>query len=363
MEALPNLQKREIQYIRVDQTENDHRNDVRIKPIYDDSDPDFTLLRNSIKNDGLFDPIKVAENNNNNNNKFKYIIVDGRRRFEAMKQLGYKEVEALIIKPGSEAEIQAIALIQNLHRKQINNIERSTAIAAIFEKVGYSVDQVITNCKRIHNDGNRLDNVDPTFAKIWQTIGYSANFTYQLMQLLRDIPLKIFQYAEKNGLSTSQMILLTHSKLKEHPQIQKELVNELKKTKDMKLSRVVVYQTIRDLETEALFKSGKSYHVHSHLRDKITDKQVEYSPYKHYFEILKYSNALLRNLTGHQITQREYEYNKDHINYSAKHRIDIVKTLNSRDIAALQEQLRILRYAIDSMESVIAGEEQQEVNK
>jgi hypothetical protein len=121
----------------------------------------------------------------------------------------------------------------------------------------------------------------------------------------------------------------------------------------------MVTQEIRDLETEALFKSEKSYHIHTHLREKITDTEVEYSPFRHYFEILKYSNELFRNLTGHQFVKGEYEYNKNHINYSAQHRIDIVKTLDSRSITALREQLMILRYAIGSMESVIAGEEQE----
>lgn len=349
------IYKKNLRYIKTNHIENDQINDVRINPEYNDNDESFAYLKQNIKVNGIMNPIHVTQNKNKNG---FYVVVDGRRRFESMKQLGYKEIECFVIDSKSEAELQVIALIQNLHRKDINDIERCTAIRAIFEKVGYSVENIITNCKRIHNEKS-TKNVDREFVQVWKSIGYSANFTYQLMQLLKDLPFNVLKYAERNDLNTQQKILLTHTKLREHPQLQKELVDELKKTKDIKLSRLIVYQTIRDLETEALFKSGESYHLHTHLRDKITQTQVEYSPFKHYFELLKHSNDLLRNLTGHQFKQGEYEYNKDHVNYSAQHRIDIIKSLDSRSITALREQLMILRYAIDSMQSVIAGEEQE----
>lgn len=72
---------------------------------------------------------------------------------------------------------------------------------------------------------------------------------------------------------------------------------------------------------------------------------------------MKHSNEVICFLTGHQFTQGEYEYNKNHVNYSAQHRIDIIKGLDSRTIVALIEQLRMLRYAIESMESLVSGEE------
>lgn len=340
-----------IQYVKTEQIHNDLW-DARIKPEYNEKDETFEHLKQNIKFNGLFNPITITIKTDKTNS---YSIVDGRRRFEAMKQLGYKEIECFVIEPQTKSEIAAVSLIQNLHRKNLNDVERSTGIAEIFKMVGFSIDDVITNCKRIHNDKD-TKNVDPLFAKIFKTIGYSANFTYQLMQLLKDMPFNVLKYAQKNGLSTQQKILLTHTKLREHPQLQKELVDELKRTKDIKASRFQIYQTIRDLETGALFKSGKSYHVHSHLRDKISETELEYSPYKNYFEITKHANELLRYLTGHQITKGEYEYNKNHVNYSAQHRIDIIKSLDSRTILALMEQFEILQYAIDAMQSIISGE-------
>lgn len=345
-----------VKYIKTELIHNDLW-DARIKPSYNENDETFIHLKRNIEYNGLLNPITISPHNTE---KGFYSVVDGRRRFEAMKQLGYKEIECFVIESKTQSEMATLSLIQNLHRKNLNDVERCTGIAEIFKMVGFSIEEVITNCKRIHNEKN-TKNVDPLFVTVFNTIGYSANFTYQLMQLLKDMPFNVLKYAEKRGLSTQQKILLTHTKLREHPELQKDLVDELKNTKDIKASRVYIYQTIRDLETGALFKSGKSYHVNTYLRDKIGEGGIEYAPYQNYFEILKHSNELLRFLTGHQLTKGEYEYNKNHINYSAQHRIDIVKSLDSRTIIALMDEIRVLRYAIESMESVISGEVDQTI--
>lgn len=144
-------------------------------------------------------------------------------------------------------------------------------------------------------------------------------------------------------------------------EIRQRLIDRIK-GQDMK-SKVKIYQTIRDLETRALFKSGKSYQLDIHLRDKISDGRIEYTPFKNYFEIMKHTNELIRFLTGHQLTKGEFEYRKDHVNYSTRHRIDIVRSLDSRTIVALMEQFAMLRYAIESMESLVSGEIDEVVNQ
>ena len=65
----------------------------------------------------------------------------------------------------------------------------------------------------------------------------------------------------------------------------------------------------------------------------------------------------MKYLTGHQLTQGEWNYTKDHINYSAQYRIDIVKNLDSRSIVALVAQLKILSYALDALELLLVSGE------
>jgi hypothetical protein len=87
-------------------------------------------------------------------------------------------------------------------------------------------------------------------------------------------------------------------------------------------------------------------------REKMREKTVVQT----FMELSKKVNEMMYLLIGHQLAQGEYEYTKYHINYSAQHRIDIFKTLDSRSIVGLMEQLRMLRYAIDSMESLMSKE-------
>lgn len=96
-------------------------------------------------------------------------------------------------------------------------------------------------------------------------------------------------------------------------------------------------------------------------KKQITDNKVEYTPIKNYFQILKSSNEMMRYLTGHQLTQGEWNFTKDHINYSAQHRIDIVKNLDSESIVALTKQLRILRYGIEALESLVSKKVNQNI--
>ena len=76
-----------------------------------------------------------------------------------------------------------------------------------------------------------------------------------------------------------------------------------------------------------------------------------------FMELSKKVNEIMYLLIGHQLAQGEYEYTKYHINYSAQHRIDIVKSLDFRSIVGLVEQLRILRYGIEALESLLVSNE------
>jgi len=78
-------------------------------------------LMNSIKENGLLQPILVAPQSNG-----KYYILAGHRRTEALKRLGEKTIEAIIIKDKQEEkELASIAMIENIQRVQLNPIEEA----------------------------------------------------------------------------------------------------------------------------------------------------------------------------------------------------------------------------------------------
>jgi ParB/RepB/Spo0J family partition protein len=345
------MHKSKIEYIKTEQILNDLW-DAREKPNYE-SDSEFLFLKQSIKSSGLYNAIHVTPT------KKGYSIIDGRRRFEAMKQLGFKEIECKLITGKSQQEIAAITVIANLHSKKLNDVERCNGITQVFQMCGYTKDEAITNCKRIHNKD--FENIPDQFKEIVESIGYSANYIYQLIQLVRDLPPKVLEYAGKVGLSTHQKIALTHSKLREHPKIQKIAIDRIKREagKDIKITRLIVAQYIRDLETEALLKDGNSYIQQPSLREKIKpsiESEIVKSPHQYYFDILESAQDLIKYLTGHQLTKGEYEYTENHIKYSSSHRLELIKSLDSRTGLALEKELFTLRKAIDSTLELISNE-------
>jgi ParB family chromosome partitioning protein len=83
------------------------------------------LIR-SIKEDGIIEPIVLKETGD------KYEIVVGERRFIAAARAGLKSVPA-IIKNVSSLEQLKIALIENIHREDLNPVEEANAYKNLME--------------------------------------------------------------------------------------------------------------------------------------------------------------------------------------------------------------------------------------
>jgi len=86
-------------------------------------------LSDSIKEQGIINPITVRPLGE------KYIIVAGERRFLAAKQAGLKVVPA-VIREVSKNDVRLISLIENLHREDLNSIDRAEGIRALKVNLG-----------------------------------------------------------------------------------------------------------------------------------------------------------------------------------------------------------------------------------
>ena len=84
-------------------------------------DDKLAELSESIKTHGIVQPILLKKIGN------RYKIIAGERRFRAAKLAGLTEIPA-IIKDLIEREIQEVALIENLQRVDLNQIEEAAAI-------------------------------------------------------------------------------------------------------------------------------------------------------------------------------------------------------------------------------------------
>ena len=106
-----------VKLVGIDCTDNTYR--ITTETNLDD-------LTASIKKIGLLNPPLLLEDNS------EYIIVCGFRRIEACRGLGWSQVEARILDPGTQAaDCAGIAVTDNALQRPLNLIEQSRSLALI----------------------------------------------------------------------------------------------------------------------------------------------------------------------------------------------------------------------------------------
>ncbi|MBA1432882.1 MAG: ParB/RepB/Spo0J family partition protein [Epsilonproteobacteria bacterium] len=97
--------------------------DIRPNPFQPRKSFDETALAElaeSIKNDGLLQPIVVTEDIDG------YVLIAGERRFRASKLAKLKEIRAIVLN-SDEQKMRQFALIENIQREELNSIELAEA--------------------------------------------------------------------------------------------------------------------------------------------------------------------------------------------------------------------------------------------
>ena len=94
-------------------------------------------MASSIATYGVLQPLLVTENNG------RYLIIAGERRFRAAHTAGLKRVP-VIIRDLTKQQIAEIALIENLHREDLNAIEAAEGMRELMENHGLTQEAVAT---------------------------------------------------------------------------------------------------------------------------------------------------------------------------------------------------------------------------
>lgn len=102
--------KMETRKLSVDQISKTENSRTKIK--------DVSGLMESIRNNGLLQPIGVCEDKNG---KFK--IVFGNRRLEAVKKLGMKEIDVVVLDKQNDKDFILKNLVENIQREDISYAE------------------------------------------------------------------------------------------------------------------------------------------------------------------------------------------------------------------------------------------------
>ncbi len=94
-------------------------------------------LKNSIKENGLVQPVTVRRVNNG-----LFELISGERRLRAAIELGFKEIPAYILQVDSDAKMLELALTENLQREDLNPIEIALGYQRLIEECNLTQEQV-----------------------------------------------------------------------------------------------------------------------------------------------------------------------------------------------------------------------------
>ena len=99
-------------------------------------------LAESIRKYGILQPLTVRKTDENSRfSIFKYELVAGERRLRASKLLGLPTVPCIVIETDTQTSA-ALAIIENLHRDDLNIFEESAAIASLIELYKLTQEQI-----------------------------------------------------------------------------------------------------------------------------------------------------------------------------------------------------------------------------
>ena len=370
---------------------------------------ELEALSESIKKDGLINPITVTPEGNG-----KYKIIAGRRRFKACKNAGIRQIPCFVKFETNftETDLRRITLIENLHRKGLNVMEKAYGIVAIYEAAGYAYHEAIAGVKSIDNwftnsqrdrskkpewtdlmteqysiisgeRGSQANELryDKQFIDICRSIGRAPKYQYQLMQLCR-LKKKVQKAVTRLELRHDQAILLTRPELvggkvqkadgtiKEYssrPNLSIQLANQIKDMKGddaISQARVWIQSVCDDID--------KGYYKPENIKEDDTDDdddddtglfatETVKSPHSHFLALEKDMKKILYNLTGRNITRGEYNYTEDMVtnDKAHNHRLKIIKSLDSdsRPIRNLTMNMRYITLAMQDLYQILEEEQ------
>ena len=98
------------------------------------SEHELEQLAVSIQENGLLQPITVRRVNG------EYQLISGERRLRAAKLAGLSVIQAIVLDTDSERSA-VLALVENLHRQDLNVFEQAAALKALLEQWGITQEQ------------------------------------------------------------------------------------------------------------------------------------------------------------------------------------------------------------------------------
>ena len=132
-----NTEKREVVYIKTDTIMPN-----RAQPRTNFDENGIKELAESIRAHGIIQPLVVRENPEKTSfSHFQYELIAGERRLRASKSIGMTEIPCIIMETDTKTSAE-LAIIENLHRRDLNVFEEASAIASLIELYSLTQEQI-----------------------------------------------------------------------------------------------------------------------------------------------------------------------------------------------------------------------------
>jgi ParB family chromosome partitioning protein len=158
-------------------------------------------LRHSIKLHDIIQPITVAQLPNG-----KYQLIAGERRFRAAKLAGLNDIPAYI-RQGNDQELLELALLENLQRVDLNEIEVALSYQRMMQELNYTQEKV---SERMGKDRSTIANyirlleLPPSIQAAVRKGTLSVSLAKILIGKEVDIQLFLFKEIIEKGLTVRQ---------------------------------------------------------------------------------------------------------------------------------------------------------------
>ena len=208
-------------------------------------------LKESIKNNGLIQPIIVRKVENTMQNKYE--IIAGERRYRACKFLGFESVQCIIIQAGDSKSYE-FSVLENIQRENLNPIEEAESYVMLMEVYGYTQENMA------------------------QKLGKTRSVISNKIRLLK-LPEAIKSYVRTGELSYGHARTLLG--LKDNFEIEKIVKKIIEKSYTVRDVEKIVkkYNEFQDNEVKTFKEKNKSFDI-----EKYDDSKFENNEEKEFLE-------------------------------------------------------------------------------
>lgn len=234
-------------------------------------DEELEALAASIKEFGIVQPITVRRRGE------KYEIIAGERRWRAAKKAGLKKIPA-IIQAFDDTESALASLIENVHRKDLNEVEKARGVSEIYMRHGIDIEdarkylETLVAAKRQKLD-RELTSEEWNFKKIADKIGLRYEDQLYYIGIAKELTEEEKERIVEMELGKGKVEAIVSIS---EPEKRKVLIEIAKETPTRELEKIA--KIVREEVPEPLKEAVLRREIAPEIADAIKDAPVETIP-------------------------------------------------------------------------------------